>query len=57
VTTSRVSEQTYNRSSNICRLENIKVYTLPEEYYYRNNYLGNEANSLIHAYNDLNDLN
>lgn len=38
------------------RLKKIKVYTLPESYYYKNNYLGNEANDLIHAYNDIGEL-
>ena len=39
------------------RLGKIKIYILPEAYYYRNNYRVNNETDLIHAYNDLNDLN
>ena len=38
------------------RLKKIKVHTLPEAYYYRNNYIDNQARDLTDAYNDIREL-
>jgi len=38
------------------RLEQIKVHTLPEAYYYRNNYRVSNDTDSIHAYNDIGEL-